>query len=120
MTNQKLGLKEDDTAWMQQPANKGGGGSALQRQLEEIKEYVYSAFDKLDRNGNGFIETEELYAALEESSTPMREKSFITFLLMNQGDLSDMVKETSTDQSPGISRLDLDKYFNLAIKKLSQ
>lgn len=29
-----------------------------------IRDYAYAAFDNLDRNGNGFIERNELYAAL--------------------------------------------------------
>ena len=67
--------------------------SPVQRSLEEIKKYAYDAFDKLDQNGNGFIEAAELCAFLEDPETPMREKSFITFLLTNQQDISEACKE---------------------------
>lgn len=93
--------------------------SPVQKSLEEIKQYAYEAFDKLDKNGNGFIETDELYSFLEDANTPMREKSFITFLVTNQAEIAQSCHEGGSDHEKGISRLDLEFYFKLIISKVS-
>jgi len=41
--------------------------SPVKQNMEAIKAYAYEAFDKLDRNHNGFIETDELYAAMDDA-----------------------------------------------------
>ncbi len=56
----------------------------LQQNFDHIRLFAYEAFDKIDANDNGFIETEELYAALNDPNLDMREKSYVTFLLTNQ------------------------------------
>ncbi len=123
MANENLVDKKDSdfqNAWMSksvtapssEPAKKM---SPVQRSLEEIKKYAYEAFDKLDANGNGFIETDELNAFLQDPDTPMREKSFITFLLSNQQEISEACREDGNLPQTGISRLDLEFYFRLII-----
>ncbi len=92
----------------------------LQQNFDQIRQFAYDAFDKLDANGNGFIETEELYAALNDPNTDMREKSYVTFLLTNQKEISDSVNEGIDPTNNGISRLDLDLYFKLAISRLAK
>ena len=93
--------------------------SPVQQNLEEIKKYAYDAFDKLDTNGNGFIERDELLAAFEDESVPMRDKSYIMFLLNNQKEIADSAVEGANVREDGISRLDLELYFKLVIGRLS-
>jgi len=94
--------------------------SPVAQNLEDIKQYAYSAFDSLDRNGNGFIETHELTQVLDDASVGMREKSFITFLLNHQSDIADTVQEGHPEHADGISRLDLEKYFRILITQVEQ
>lgn len=86
--------------------------------IEQIREYAYEAFDKLDINGNGFIETSELYEALDDPSTSMKEKSYIMFLLTHQDEISDCEDEGVEEMVNGISRLDIDMYFRLILSKI--
>ena len=126
MVEDKIAEKKDSdfqNAWLSKsvtaaPAEASKKMSPVQRSLEEIKQYAYEAFDRIDKNGNGFIETDELYSVLEDANTPMREKSFITFLLNNQQEISDACKEDGNLPSTGISRLDLEFYFRLIIGQL--
>lgn len=91
----------------------------LQQNFDQIRVFAYEAFDKLDANDNGFIETEELYAALNNPSLDMREKSYVTFLLTNQKEIADSVNEGIDPTQNGISRLDIELYFKLAISRLA-
>lgn len=93
--------------------------SPAQQNLEAIKAYAYEAFDKIDANGNGYIEKDELMALFEDDSVPMKDKSFIMFLLNNHKEIADSAKEGSGEQQDGISRLDLDMYFKIVIGRLS-
>jgi len=86
--------------------------------ITAIKEYAYLAFDHLDKNGNGFLERDELLAVLN-SNVSNREKSFITFLLNNQDNIAEMVQEAGGAASDGISRDDLESYFALLTKLLA-
>ena len=90
----------------------------VQQNIEAIRAYAYEAFDKLDTNGNGFIETEELYAAIDDEDTPMREKSYIMFLLTHQQEIADSQDEGVEDLREGISRLDIEHYFKLILDSL--
>ena len=90
----------------------------VQQNIEAIRAYAYEAFDKLDTNGNGFIETSELYDALEDENIPMREKSYIMFLLNHQDEISDCEDEGVPEMVDGISRMDLEHYFRIIISRL--
>lgn len=92
----------------------------LQQNFDQIRLFAYEAFDKIDANDNGFIETEELYAALNDPKLDMREKSYVTFLLTNQKEIADSVNEGIDPTQNGISRLDIELYFKLAISRLAQ
>jgi EF-hand domain len=87
--------------------------------IAAIRDYAYAAFDRLDRNGNGFIERSELYAALSDQSVDAREKSFISFLLNNQEAISEMVQEEESGPRLGLSRGDLESYFALISRLLA-
>lgn len=81
------------------------------RDLVAVREFAYHSFDRLDKDGNGFIETHELTEALEKGDLSNREKSFVHFLLNNQEQIAEMQSEEVS--STGISRKDIDSYFKL-------
>lgn len=82
------------------------------KNLAAVREFAFKSFDLLDRDGNGFIETEELLDILENGELSNREKSFVNFLLNNQPQIAEMQDEITSP--PGaISREDLKHYFNL-------
>ncbi len=114
-----------DNAWFSRtPAGPEPGAAApkkvspVQRSIEEIKQYAYDAFDKLDANKNGFIEMDELAASLNDPEVPMREKSFISFLINNHDDIEKACSEGGEAKN-GISRLDIEFYFRLVISQLT-
>ncbi|MBX9672338.1 MAG: hypothetical protein K2X70_02790 [Candidatus Obscuribacterales bacterium] len=88
-----------------------------QDDMKAVRDYAYASFDRLDKNGNGFIERSELANALHLTKD-LREKSFIQFLLNNQTAISDMVTDRKPGPVTGISRDDLESYFTLVIKLL--
>lgn len=91
--------------------------SPVQRNIEDIKKYAYDAFDHLDTNKNGFVEMHELAASLNDPNVPMREKSFISFLINNHDDIEQACSEGGESKN-GISRLDIEFYFRLVLSKL--
>ncbi|MBS1954993.1 MAG: hypothetical protein JST89_12460 [Cyanobacteria bacterium SZAS-4] len=114
-----------DNAWFSRtPAGPEPGAAAqkkvspVQRSIEEIKQYAYDAFDRLDSNKNGFIEMDELAASLNDPNVPMREKSFISFLINNHDDIEKACSEGGEAKN-GISRLDIEFYFRLVISQLT-
>lgn len=118
-------FEDDDdfsNEWFKKTEDESGEkkGDIVQQNIEQIRNYAYEAFDKLDTNGNGFIETDELYAALDDNDVPMREKSYIMFLLSHQQEIADAQDEGVEEMSDGISRLDIEHYFNLVLERISQ
>lgn len=81
--------------------------------FSEIRTYAYIVFDQLDEDKNGFLDTDELVAALESSKLSTREKSFIQFLLDNQGNIAGAFEDHDSPVADGISRHDLEEYFKL-------
>ena len=123
LSNRPLLKKDDDfqNAWFSKVAPSAPTekkASPLRQNFEDIKAYAYEAFDKLDTNKNGFIETDELYAALEDENTPMRDKSYIMFLLNNHSDIAASAQEGVPAQADGISRVDLELYFRVVLSML--
>lgn len=86
---------------------------AVVANLHAIKEFAYKSFDRLDQDNNGFIESEELQTLLEGESLNNREKSFVLFLLNNQEQIAGMGENDNDRVPPGISREDLNLYFEL-------
>jgi Ca2+-binding EF-hand superfamily protein len=103
-------IENSDKAWLD-------SGDSPSADMTAIKEYAYAAFDKLDGNGNGFLERSELFKALSLSSDP-KEKSFISFLLNNQDSIAEMVPDENPGPKTGISRDDLEVYFAFVIRLL--
>jgi hypothetical protein len=90
--------------------------------LSEVRDFAYSAFDRLDKNKNGFLEISELEAALKTGSLSEREQSFIMFLLNNHEAIAESFDESAIGspaaKTAGISRQDLDAYFKLVLSLL--
>lgn len=106
------------SAWFSQSNPGEVKASPVRQNLEAIKAFAYEAFDRLDTNQNGFIETDELYAAMNAESTPMREKSYIHFLLANQPEIAKSAYEGSVENKDGISRVDLELYFRIILSQI--
>lgn len=79
--------------------------------FEEIKQFAYHSFDLMDENKDGFITREELQEYRKRESTPMREKSFVSFLLVRLDDIKDAYHEEWHPVNDGISRADIQEYF---------
>lgn len=87
-----------------------GDGTGLAEQLGQIKEFAYAAFDRLDLDGNGYMSQAELEEALKASNIGEKEKSFLSFLLDNHDQIAEANEDAGSD---GISRSDLESYFEL-------
>lgn len=86
-----------------------GDGSSVADQLQSIKKFAYRSFDRLDQDNNGYISRAELEEAIA-ANLGGTEQKFLVFLLDNH----EQISEASEDASPdGISRQDLDLYFEL-------
>ena len=92
--------------------------SNMSERFAEIKTYAYLAFDQLDRDRNGFLDEGELRMALEDPKTNEREKSFISFLLNNRQAIADSFDEGPDQDPEGISRRDLEAYFEVIMPLL--
>jgi len=100
-----------DRHWMSSEA-------ADSEDIVAIRDFAYKAFDKLDKNGNGFIEQTELAYAHSSAESGSKEKSFLAFLLNNQEAISEMVAEEQAGPQLGLSRSDLESYFGLITRLL--
>ena len=108
---QSIAIDEgDSSAWYSAP---GGRLSEIAERLEEIKSFAYSSFDTIDKNGDGFISEDELRSALMDDFIPWRQKAYISFLLRRINDVQSSYKEEWAPDHDGISRADIQEYFNL-------
>ena len=105
--------EQGDRSWM----DADNDGEEIQ-DIAAIRDYAYEAFDRLDKDGNGFIESTELHLARLDPSMSAKEKSFIAFLLNNQEAIAEMVAEAAPGPRSGISRDDLKSYFGLISRLL--
>lgn len=81
--------------------------------LNDIRDFAYSSFDRLDLDGNGFISRSELLHAMEHGNLGHRELSFVMFLLNNQSQIEEMFDDGDGDVPLGISRQDIEVYFKV-------
>ena len=105
--------EQGDRSWMATESD-----NEETQDIAAIRDYAYEAFDRLDKDGNGFIESTELHLARLDPSMSAKEKSFIAFLLNNQEAIADMVAEDNPGPRLGISRGDLESYFGLISRLL--
>ncbi len=86
--------------------------------FQEIKEFAYEAFDKLDSDGSGYLDRDELIDALVSEQMMPAEREFINFLLTNQEQIANAFDEEDENNRAGISRADLDTYFRTIMNLL--
>ena len=105
--------------------NKGsfigiGPDGKFNTDMTDFIEFAYKAFDQLDFNGNGYLEWNELHAALKNPDLSDRERQFVQFLLENQKTIADSYDEGELQSSlqKGISRRDLNSYCTLIMNQL--
>ncbi len=100
--------EQESSTWF---ADVLGDRSNIGDQLQEIKAFAYAAFDKIDKNANGFLSHDELESAAAGTEVTEKERSFLNFLIDNHDEISEACDEG--EGSEGISRTDLDNYFEL-------
>lgn len=97
---------QSQTAWL-----KSQDGIDIKNSLTDIKNFAYATYDQLDQDGDGFISLAELHSSFSEPLRPWREKSFLLFLMRRLDDIEAAYDEEWAGQAKGISRVDLQEYF---------
>lgn len=111
-------LNKPESAHSDWFAAPGGRSPEIIERLEEIKAFAYSSFDRIDANKDGFISEKELQEAIMDEDTPWRQKSYLTFLLRRLSDVQSAYTEEWAPDQPGISRSDIQEYFNIVKREL--
>jgi Ca2+-binding EF-hand superfamily protein len=107
--------KNFQNAWFSSHVAKADQGLTAATALENVRNFAYSAFERLDKDGNGFIELDELQSIMQSGQLSDRERSFVAFLISNHQQISESFAE-GEEQHNGISRQDLNAYFELILK----
>lgn len=103
-------IDENQTSWLSPLI---GDSASISNNLAQIRDYAYATFDKLDRDKNGFIENGELTTVRADPALSEQERSFIDFLLSNRQQIADAYDENDSTHTDGISRQDIEAYFDL-------
>jgi hypothetical protein len=77
----------------------------------EFRDYLYSHFDELDLDKDGFLSREELLTALYEPQRSMRAVSCLNFLLERIREIADSYHEAGGNRPDAISKMDVKEYF---------
>jgi serine/threonine protein kinase len=89
-------------------------------ELDKIKKFAYGSFDALDADGDGFLTSEELYAALMSKDIQWQEKTYLGFLLRRIDEIHSAYDEEWAPEHNGISRTDLQEYFEQLKRELKE
>jgi len=89
-------------------------------ELDKIKSFAYGSFELLDADKDGFVTSEELYAALIMADTPWQEKTYLSFLLRRIDEIHSAYDEEWAPEHRGISRTDLQEYFDQLKRELNE
>ncbi len=109
---------ESDSDWYRK-RNVSQQGLRVSDTIQEVKVFAYESFDRLDKNGDGFITKEELVEALNNDRWDWREKSYICFLLRRITDIQESYEEEwQCKKVDGVSRVDIQEYFKLIRNKI--
>jgi len=99
--------EQSQTAWLRHQ-----DGISVKSSLKDIKIFAYGAYDTLDADGDGFVTKSELSNAFTDPALGWREKSFLLFLIRRIDDIAAAYKEEWAEDQKGISRVDLQEYFD--------
>jgi len=99
--------EQSQTAWL-----RSQDGISIKTSFNDIKVFAYGAYDKLDVDGDGFVSKKELANAFTDPQSGWREKSFLLFLMRRLDDIQDAYEEEWAEEGSGISRVDLQEYFD--------
>ena len=88
-----------------------GNGANASEQLKAVKDYAYKSFDAIDKDKNGFLSHQELEQAISAASD-YKQRSFLKFILDNHEQIAES-EDDSLQVEDGISRKDLESYFEL-------
>jgi hypothetical protein len=109
---------ESESDWYKK-RNVSQQGLRVSDTIQEVKVFAYESFDRLDKNGDGFITKEELVEALNSDCWDWREKSYICFLLRRISDIQEAYEEEwECKKIDGVSRVDIQEYFKLIRNKI--
>ncbi|MBI5175572.1 MAG: EF-hand domain-containing protein [Candidatus Melainabacteria bacterium] len=92
------------------------GGLCIAGTFDEIKQFAFDSFNRLDKNGDGFICRTELRQAFDDPHTDYKSRSYIFFLLRRIDEIQAAYDEEWSDKD-GISRADIQEYFTNWILK---
>lgn len=99
--------EQSQTAWL-----RSQDGICVKESLNDIKVFAYGAYDSLDQDSDGFVTQTELANAFTDPSAGWREKSFLLFLIRRIDDIAAAYDEEWAENMRGISRVDLQEYFD--------
>jgi serine/threonine-protein kinase len=89
-------------------------------ELDKIKKYAYNSFNIIDADEDGFITSDELYAALLKDNISWQEKTYLSFLLRRIEDIHSAYDEEWAPEHEGISHTDLQEYFDQLKRELHE
>ncbi len=98
--------EQSQTAWL-----RTQDGINVRSSLNDIKIFAYGAYDTLDQDADGFVTKTELSNAFTDPNLGWREKSFLLFLIRRIEDIAAAYDEEWAQDQNGISRVDLQEYF---------
>lgn len=99
--------QQSQTAWLSHQ-----DGISVKSSLNDIKVFAYGAYDKLDQDADGFVTKAELSSGFTDPDVGWREKSFLLFLIRRIDDIAAAYDEEWSDNKCGMSRVDLQEYFD--------
>ncbi len=105
----------DDSAWYRCTPSSG---IRIADTLDEVKSFAYDSFDRLDKNNDGFVSRQELNEVLHDHRWSWRDRSYVSFLLRRLDDIKAAYDEEWGDDVDGISRVDIQEYFNAIREKI--
>lgn len=84
--------------------------------LDDLKKFTDKNFDKIDKDGDGFMSEDELTEASKAECLSDQDKRAIEILQKNREDIEELSNDELGDENDGISKADMQKFDDLAGK----